>query len=115
VRGEDIRGDLHAHTFGSDGSDSVEDMAEVAQELGYEYLGITDHTPSLKIANGQSVEKLRAQIREIDKLNERLSGDPHFQVCRGRYPRRRYALLAGRSSHSGQGKFRLLPNAKSFH
>jgi DNA polymerase (family 10) len=74
VRREDIRGDLHAHTFGSDGSDSVEEMAEAAQELGYEYLGITDHTPSLKIANGQSIEKLRAQIREIDKLNENLSG-----------------------------------------
>lgn len=74
VRAEDIRGDLHTHTFGSDGSDSAEEMAEAAQRLGYEYLGITDHTPSLKIANGQSVEKLREQIREIDMLNERLSG-----------------------------------------
>jgi DNA polymerase (family 10) len=49
-------------------------MAEAAQELGYEYLGITDHTPSLKIANGQSIERLGAQIREIDKLNGSLSG-----------------------------------------
>lgn len=74
VKREDIRGDLHAHTFGSDGSDSVEEMAEAAQELGYEYLGITDHTPSLKIANGQSIEKLKAQICEIDKLNRSLAG-----------------------------------------
>lgn len=70
----DIRGDLHTHTFGSDGADSVEEMALAAQELGYEYVGITDHSPSLKIANGQSVDHLREQIRTIDKLNARLAG-----------------------------------------
>jgi len=74
VTQRDIRGDLHTHTFGSDGRDSVEEMAAAAKELGYEYVGITDHTPSLKIANGQSIEDLRAQIRTIDKLNARLSG-----------------------------------------
>jgi DNA polymerase (family 10) len=71
---KDIRGDLHAHTFASDGVDSMEEMAHAAQELGYEYVGITDHSPSLKIANGQSIEDLRAQIRAIDKFNTRLSG-----------------------------------------
>ncbi len=70
----DIRGDLHTHTLGSDGSDSVEEMAIAAHKLGYEYIGITDHTPSLKIANGQSIDDLRAQIRGIDELNGRLSG-----------------------------------------
>jgi DNA polymerase (family X) len=70
---QEIRGDLHTHTFGSDGADSVEDMARAAQKLGYDYIGITDHSPSLKIANGQSVEDLRAQIKSIDKLNRRLS------------------------------------------
>jgi DNA polymerase (family 10) len=49
-------------------------MALAAQELGYEYVGITDHSPSLKIANGQSVDHLREQIRTIDKLNARLAG-----------------------------------------
>ncbi len=71
---QDIRGDLHAHTFASDGVDSLEDMAHAAQELGYEYVGITDHSPSLKIANGQSIEGLRSQIRAIDELNARLPG-----------------------------------------
>jgi DNA polymerase (family 10) len=71
---KDIRGDLHAHTFASDGVDSAEEMARAAQDLGYEYIGITDHTPSLKIANGQSVANLRVQIRAIDELNARLSG-----------------------------------------
>ncbi len=71
---QDIRGDLHAHTFASDGSDSIEEMALAAQRLGYEYVGITDHSPSLKIANGQSIEDLRIQIHSIDKLNAGLSG-----------------------------------------
>jgi len=75
----DIRGDLHAHTFASDGADSLEDMAHAAQELGYEYVGITDHSPSLKIANGQSVDDLLAQIRAIDKLNAGLS---NFRVLK---------------------------------
>jgi DNA polymerase (family 10) len=70
----EIRGDLHAHTVASDGADSLEEMARAAQKLGYEYLGITDHSPGLKIANGQSIENLRAQIHAIEKLNARLSG-----------------------------------------
>lgn len=74
VTQQDIRGDLHAHTSGSDGADSIEDMALAAQEGGYEYVGITDHSPSLKIANGVSIEDLWKQIRAIDKLNARLNG-----------------------------------------
>ena len=74
-----IRGDLHAHTSGSDGADSLEEMAGAARQLGYEYVGITDHSPSLKIANGQSVKDLRAQIRAIDKFNARQSG---FQILK---------------------------------
>ena len=74
VTQQDILGDLHTHTFASDGADSLEDMARAAQKLGYAYVGITDHSPSLKIANGQTVAGLLAQIKAIDKLNERLSG-----------------------------------------
>ena len=74
VTQEDIRGDLHAHTAASDGADSIEDMALAARELGYEYVGITDHSVSLKIANGLSPEDLSKQIRAIDKLNARLNG-----------------------------------------
>jgi DNA polymerase (family 10) len=71
---QDLRGDLHAHTIASDGSDSIEEMADAAKELGYEYVGITDHSQSLKIARGLSPERLWNQIRMIDKLNMRLSG-----------------------------------------
>jgi DNA polymerase (family X) len=71
---KDIRGELHAHSTSSDGSNSIEQMALQARELGYEYIGITDHSQSLKIARGVSVEDLWEQIRFIDKLNSRLNG-----------------------------------------
>ncbi len=70
----DIRGDLHAHSLSSDGVDSIEDMANAAHERDYEYIGISDHSQSLKIARGVSVEDLKAQIRFIDKLNGKLRG-----------------------------------------
>jgi len=69
---KDIRGELHTHTTSSDGSNSIEQMAAAARAHGYEYIGITDHSQSLKIARGVSVEDLWKQIRFIDKLNERL-------------------------------------------
>jgi DNA polymerase (family 10) len=71
---QDIRGDLHAHTTSSDGMHSVEEMAEAVKALGYEYLGITDHSRSLTIARGLPIENLRAQMRVIDELNGRLRG-----------------------------------------
>jgi DNA polymerase (family X) len=79
VTAKDIRGDLHAHSMSSDGVDSIEDMAEAAREHGYSYIGITDHSQSLKIAGGVSVEDLWAQIRFIDKLNGKLRG---FQILK---------------------------------
>jgi DNA polymerase (family 10) len=74
VSAQDIRGDLHAHSLSSDGRNSIEEMAEAAQQRGYEYVGITDHSQSLKIARGLPAEDLWQQIRFIDRLNERLNG-----------------------------------------
>jgi len=70
----DIRGELHAHSVSSDGSNSIEQMAIAARDHGYEYIGITDHSQSLKIARGVSIDDLWKQIRFIDKLNAGLSG-----------------------------------------
>ena len=70
----DIRGELHAHSSSSDGVHSIEQMASAAQERGYEYIGISDHSQSLKIARGVSVDDLWAQIKFIDKLNQKLKG-----------------------------------------
>ena len=65
----DIRGELHAHTISSDGSSTIEQMASGAAKKGYEYIGISDHSQSLKIAGGVSEEDLWKQIRYIDRLN----------------------------------------------
>lgn len=66
-----LRGDLHAHTDWSDGGSPIELMVHTALLLGREYLAITDHSPSLKIANGLSPERLTEQLAIIDGLNER--------------------------------------------
>jgi DNA polymerase (family 10) len=71
---KDLCGELHAHSTSSDGADSIEQMAIAARDRGYEYLGITDHSQSLKIARGVSIEALRLQIRLIDNLNGQLNG-----------------------------------------
>lgn len=70
----DIRGELHAHSTSSDGAHSIEQMARAAQQRGYAYIGITDHSQSLKIARGVPVAELWEQIRLIDRLNSRLDG-----------------------------------------
>jgi DNA polymerase (family 10) len=68
----DIRGDLQSHSTDSDGRHSMEAMAEAAEALGYEYLALTDHTPSVRVAGGLDRAGFRAQMRRIDRLNARL-------------------------------------------
>lgn len=65
----DLQGVFHNHTTASDGANSLAEMAEAAQELGFRYLGIADHSQSLVVARGLSPERVRAQRREIDALN----------------------------------------------
>ncbi|MEJ3404314.1 PHP domain-containing protein [Rathayibacter sp. YIM 133350] len=69
-----LRGDLHAHTDWSDGTTSAEAMAHAAQRFDLEYLAITDHSPSLTIANGLSAERLTDELHLIADVNARLSG-----------------------------------------
>jgi DNA polymerase (family 10) len=70
----DIKGDLHSHTDGTDGKNSIEEMARAAGELGYEYLAVTDHSKRVTVANGMDEKRLRTQMEQIDALNEKLSG-----------------------------------------
>ena len=70
----DIKGDLHVHTDWSDGRDSIEAMALAAKALGYQYLGITEHSGGRGIAHGLDAERLRQQIAEIKQLNQSLDG-----------------------------------------
>lgn len=74
VEATDIRGDLHVHSQYSDGSLSIEKIAESAKNLGYEYIAVCDHSQSVKYANGLSPERLRNQIDEIDSINRHLKG-----------------------------------------
>ncbi|MDP9371362.1 MAG: helix-hairpin-helix domain-containing protein [Chloroflexota bacterium] len=68
-----LRGDLHAHSTWSDGAASIAEMARAAVARGYAYLSITDHTQSLGIANGLDERRIRAQWREIERLNAELA------------------------------------------
>jgi DNA polymerase (family 10) len=74
VEGKDIRGDLHLHTTASDGTASIEEMAEAAQKLGYAYIAVTDHSRSSTIANGLSLERMARHIEDIRAANDRLKG-----------------------------------------
>jgi DNA polymerase (family 10) len=67
----DLRGALHNHTVDSDGTAPVEAMARAAGELGWEYIGIADHSPAAHYANGLSADRLAAQWRVIDGFNAR--------------------------------------------
>jgi len=68
-----LKGDLQVHTESSDGTKSIEEMgASARDEFGLNYIAITDHTKSLKIANGLDENRLRNQIEEINKINDNL-------------------------------------------
>jgi DNA polymerase (family 10) len=68
----DLRGELHAHTNWSDGHATILEMAQAAVELGVRYLVISDHSGSLGIAGGLSVERLREQKTAIDDVQGQL-------------------------------------------
>jgi DNA polymerase (family 10) len=67
----DLRGDLHDHTDWSDGHHPLEKLVEAAEARGYEYIIVSDHSRSLTIAGGLSVEELRAQRVKINELQAR--------------------------------------------
>lgn len=71
---DDLRGDLHMHTKATDGNYSLEEMVRNAQEHGYKYIAVTDHSKRVTMAKGLDVKRLREQIKEVDRLNEKLDG-----------------------------------------
>jgi DNA polymerase (family 10) len=76
----DIRGDLHCHSTWSDGRASVEEMGRAAQERGYDYLAICDHTPAVGAVRGLTGAEVRRQADEIAAANQALAP---FRVLRG--------------------------------
>jgi len=72
VTRDDLCGNLHTHTTGSDGRNSIAEMAEAARERDLEYLAITDHSPNVAVVDGLDADALREQMDAIDELNEKM-------------------------------------------
>ena len=76
-----IRGDLHMHTSFSDGRDTVEAMVTECHRLGYEYLAITDHSPSAGTSRTLSADGVKQQADEIAAMRERFPSLAIFHGC----------------------------------
>jgi DNA polymerase (family 10) len=74
IEENDIRGDFQMHTRWSDGDNTIEEMARAAKALGHEYIAITDHVGSLKIAGGMGENALRKQMATVEKADKKLKG-----------------------------------------
>jgi DNA polymerase (family 10) len=81
---KDIKGDLHCHSDWDGGANSIKEMAEAAEIMGYEYIGIADHTKFLRIEHGLNEKQLEQRNKEIDKLNEKFKvQDLKLKVLKG--------------------------------
>lgn len=80
ITAEQLQGVLHVHTDWSDGLHSLEQMCARARDLGYSYIGITDHSKSAFYANGLQIERLERQWEAIDRLNEQMGS---FRILKG--------------------------------
>lgn len=91
---KDIKGDLHCHSNWNGrlwrvsplagGEHSIEEMAEIAMKMGYEYIGISDHTKFLRIEHGLDEKQLAEQKKEINKLNQQLAiSNSQFRILQG--------------------------------
>ena len=79
----DIRGDLQIHSEQTDGSASIEEMADAARKMGYKYMAITDHTKPLAMTGGLNEKKLAQQGKEIDKINKKFQiSNFKFQILK---------------------------------
>lgn len=79
ITNDDIKGCFHSHTIYSDGMGTISQMIEESKEMGFEYLGISDHSRSAFYANGLSIERVQEQWYEIDELNKELDNFTIFK------------------------------------
>jgi len=70
----DIKGDLHMHTKATDGSNTIEEMAKAAKALGYEYIAITEHTQSTRVAGGLNEREMLTHLKKIREANKKIKG-----------------------------------------
>ena len=71
---KDLRGDVHMHTVETDGRNTIEEMAQAAQEHGYQYMAITDHSKNLAFANGLDDKRAIEHIARIREANKKIDG-----------------------------------------
>ena len=81
VTDQDLRGILHCHTDASDGTETLETMAQATLKRGFEYFGVADHSKSAHYAGGLSLEQIKEQHREADRLNRKFGKD--FRILKG--------------------------------
>ena len=103
---KDIKGDLHCHSKWDGGANSIEEIAEAAMKMDYQYIGIADHTKFLRIEHGLDEKKLELQKKEIEKLNSKFRIRPQ-PISNGLG---RPALIQGRWRNS---KFRILQGCEA--
>jgi len=80
IEDRDIKGVFHVHSFYSDGTSSIRAMAQAAKEMGFSYMGLSDHSETARYAGGLTPEKLEKQWKEVDQLNEEMDG---FHIFKG--------------------------------
>jgi len=80
VEADDLKGIIHAHSTYSDGVNTLADLAAAVKKMGYQYLGITDHSQSAAYASGLTPDRVKRQQEEIDQLNEQLKP---FRILKG--------------------------------
>jgi len=73
IEWSDLKGALHNHSNWSDGHNTLEEIAEYMEDLGLEYWAVTDHSKASYQANGLDAKRLREQILEIKKVNEKIA------------------------------------------
>jgi DNA polymerase (family X) len=74
IEEHDIKGIFHVHSFYSDGTNSIQSMAQASKKMGFSYIGLSDHSQSAGYAGGLTLEKLKKQWKEIDLLNQEREG-----------------------------------------
>jgi DNA polymerase (family X) len=81
VTDRDLYGIVHCHTDASDGTETLERMAEATQKRGFQYFGVADHSKSAHYAGGLSIERIEEQHRDADRLNKSFGRD--FRILKG--------------------------------